>query len=75
MGRHERVYKRRRETADELSRGVNSFCHIQWVMSHLESIFLEHLQSLYKKPDAYQPYQYCVWVLVLLKNVLLVTKV
>lgn len=54
MGRHERVYRRRRETADELSRGVNSFCHIQWVMSYLESIFLEHLQSLYKKPDAYQ---------------------
>ena len=23
-------------------------------MSYLESIFLEHLQSLYKKPDAYQ---------------------
>lgn len=44
-------------------------------MSYLELIFLEHLQSLYKKPDAYQPYQYCVWVLVLLKNVLLVTKV
>ena len=49
MGRHERVYRRRRETADELSRGVNSFCHIQWVMSYLEWIFLEHLQSLYKK--------------------------
>lgn len=43
MGRHERVYRRRRETTDELSRGVNSFCHIQLVMSYLESIFLEHL--------------------------------